>query len=67
MLNPRGGEVRVAQPRLRTALTAIEYCTMVVRTLCREMFDRAFYLPPELEAEVYSPAARLTLARRLAG
>ena len=62
VLNPRGGEVRVAQPRLRTALTAIEYCTMVVRTLCREMFDRAFYLPPELEAEVYSPAARLTLA-----
>jgi hypothetical protein len=62
VLNPRGGEVRVAQPRLRTALTAIEYCTVVVRTLCREIFDRTRYLPPELEAEVYPPAARLALA-----
>jgi hypothetical protein len=62
VLNPRGGEVRVAQPRLRTALTAIEYCTVVVRTLCRELFDRTFYLPPELEAEVYPSAARLALA-----
>jgi hypothetical protein len=62
VLNPRGGEVRVAQPRLRTALTAIEYCTIVVRTLCRELFDRTFYLPPELEAEAYPPAARLALA-----
>jgi hypothetical protein len=52
----------VAQPRLRTALTAIEYCTIVVRSLCREIFDRTFYLPPELEAEAYSPAARAALA-----
>ncbi|MBL7256012.1 FUSC family protein [Paractinoplanes lichenicola] len=62
VLNPRGGEVRVAQPRLRTALTAIEYCTIVVRTLCREIFDRTFYLPPELEADAYSAPARLALA-----
>jgi uncharacterized membrane protein YccC len=62
VLNPRGGEVRVAQPRLRTALTAIEYCTIVVRTLCREVFDRTFYLPPELEGEVYPSAARSALA-----
>jgi hypothetical protein len=62
VLNLRGGEVRVAQPRLRTALTAIEYCTIVVRSLCREMFDRTFYLPPELEAEAYSAAARAALA-----
>nr|WP_221378989.1 aromatic acid exporter family protein [Actinoplanes polyasparticus] len=62
VLNPRGAEVRMAQPRLRTALTAIEYCTIVVRTLCREIFDRTFYLPPELEAEAYPPAARLALA-----
>ncbi|WP_305789991.1 FUSC family protein [Symbioplanes lichenis] len=65
VLNPRGGEVRVAQPRLRTALTAIEYCTIVVRTLCREIFDRTFYLPPELEAEAYSPPARAALADTL--
>ncbi|AGZ41020.1 FUSC family protein [Actinoplanes friuliensis] len=62
VLNPRGGEVRVAQPRLRTALTAIEYCTIVIRTLCREVFDRTFYLPPELETEAYPPEARLVLA-----
>lgn len=62
VLNPRGGEVRVAQPRLRTALTAVEYCTVVVRSLCREVFDRTFYLPPELEEEVYPEAARLALA-----
>jgi hypothetical protein len=62
VLNPRGAEVRLAQPRLRTALTAIEYCTIVVRTLCREIFDRTFYLPPEQEAEVYPPAARVALA-----
>ncbi|MEU8234578.1 aromatic acid exporter family protein [Actinoplanes sp. NPDC048967] len=62
VLNPRGGQVRVAQPRLRTALTAIEYCTVVIRALCREVFDRTFYLPPELETEVYPPAARLALA-----
>ncbi|WP_433294070.1 FUSC family protein [Actinoplanes sp. CA-030573] len=65
VLNPRGGEVRVAQPRLRTALTAIEYCTIVVRTLCREIFDRTFYLPPELEAEAYSAPAREALADAL--
>lgn len=62
VLNPRGGEVRLAQPRLRTALTAIEYCTIVVRSLSRELFDRTFYLPPELEAEAYPPAARRALA-----
>jgi hypothetical protein len=62
VLNPRGSQVRVAQPRLRTALTAIEYCTVVVRTLCREVFDRTFYLPPDLETEVYPTAARQALA-----
>jgi aromatic acid exporter family member 1 len=67
VLNPRGGEVRIAQPRLRTALTAIEYCTIVVRTLCREIFDRTFYLPPESQEEVYPPAARSALADVLDG
>jgi hypothetical protein len=62
VLNPRGSEVRLAQPRLRLAFTGIEYCTIVIRTLCREIFDRTFYLPPEMEAEVYSPDARSALA-----
>ncbi|WP_328474284.1 aromatic acid exporter family protein [Actinoplanes sp. NBC_00393] len=67
VLNPRGAEVRLAQPRLRTALTAIEYCSIVIRTLCREIFDRTFYLPPELDSEAYSPAARDALADVLDG
>jgi uncharacterized membrane protein YgaE (UPF0421/DUF939 family) len=61
-LNPRGGEVRQAQPRLRTAMTGIELCHILLRTLCREMFDRTFYLPPAKETEAYGPQARTTLA-----
>lgn len=62
VLNPRGSEVRAAQPRLRTALTAIEYCIIVLRTLCREIFDRTLYLAPGKEIEAYPPAARAALA-----
>jgi uncharacterized membrane protein YccC len=62
LLNPRGEEVREAQPRLRTALTAIEYCYIAVRTLCREIFDRTLYLPPHLETEAYGPQTRAALA-----
>ncbi len=61
-LNPRGDAVRVAQPRLRTALTAMEYCYIVLRTLSREMFDRTFYLPADKESEAYPPQARNALA-----
>ena len=62
LLNPRGDEVRDAQPRLRTALTALEHCYILMRTMCREIFDRTFYLPPELAAEAYGPEARAALA-----
>jgi Aromatic acid exporter family member 1 len=62
VLNPRGDEVREAQPRLRTALTGIELCYILLRTLCREMFDRTFYLPSDKETEAYGPDARATLA-----
>ena len=54
--------MREAQPRLRTALTGIEHCYITLRTLCREIFDRTMYLPPELEAEAYRPEARAALA-----
>ena len=53
---------RMAQPRLRTALTALEHCYILMRTMCREIFDRTFYLPPELAAEAYGPEARVALA-----
>jgi hypothetical protein len=62
LLNPRGDEVREAQPRLRTALTALEHCYILMRTLCREIFDRTYYLPPDLENEAYGPEARAALA-----
>jgi hypothetical protein len=62
LLNPRGDEVREAQPRLRTALTGLEHCYVVLRTLCREIFDRTLYLPPDLESEAFSPDARAALA-----
>ena len=65
LLNPRGGEVREAQPRLRTAMTGIELCYILLRTLCREVFDRTFYLPDDREAEAYSPDARAALAEVL--
>jgi uncharacterized membrane protein YccC len=62
LLNPRGDEVREAQPRLRTALIALEHCYIVMRTLCREIFDRTFFLPSDLAAEAYGPEARAALA-----
>ncbi|GIJ43694.1 hypothetical protein Val02_05800 [Virgisporangium aliadipatigenens] len=62
LLNPRGAEVREAQPRLRTAMTGIELWYILLRTLCREIFDRTFYLPPEKEIEAYGPQARAALA-----
>jgi uncharacterized membrane protein YccC len=62
LLNPRGDEVRAAQPRLRTALTGLEHCYVVLRTLCREIFDRTHYLPEDLVAEAYGPATREALA-----
>jgi hypothetical protein len=62
LLNPRGDEVREAQPRLRTALTALELCYILMRTLCREIFDRTFFLPADQAAEAYGPDARAALA-----
>lgn len=61
-LNPRSDEVRAAQPRLRTALTGLEHCYIVLRTLCREIFDRTLYLPQDLETEAYGQQARAALA-----
>jgi hypothetical protein len=62
LLNPRGDEVREARPRLHNALTGIEHCYIALRTLCRDIFDRTFYVPPEKEIEAYGPEARAALA-----
>jgi hypothetical protein len=61
-LNPRAHEAGHAQPRLRTALTALEHAQIGLRNLSRALLDRTFYLPPELAGEAYDPAARDALA-----
>jgi uncharacterized membrane protein YccC len=62
LLNPRGEAVREAQPRLRTALTGIEHCYILLRILGREMSDRTFCLPADQEILAYGPQARTALA-----
>src|SRR4029450_10333128 len=62
LLNPRGDEVREAQPRLRNALTGLEPCYVLPRPLCREIFDRTLYVPQDLETEAYGPEVRAALA-----
>jgi hypothetical protein len=62
LLNPRGDEVREAQPGLRAAVTGLEHCYILLRTLCREMFDRTLFLPADKENEAYGPEVRAALA-----
>jgi Aromatic acid exporter family member 1 len=61
-LNPRGGRAREAQPRLRTALTGLEHCHVTIRSLCRAMLDRTYFLPGEEESRAYGEEVRLALA-----
>jgi hypothetical protein len=61
-LNPRGRRVREAQPRLRTALAALEVCQVSLRNVCRALLDRTYFVPPEEEATAYSEEIRAALA-----
>jgi Aromatic acid exporter family member 1 len=61
-LNPRGALAREAQPRLRTALTGLEHCYVVLRNLGRALLDRAYFVPSDQEAAAYSPEVRAALA-----
>jgi hypothetical protein len=66
-LNPRGRQIVQAQPRLRSALTALEHGQIGLRNLSRTLLDRTYYLPPDLADQAYSPAARDALADVLDG
>ena len=60
--NPRGGRARIAQPRLRTGLTAFEHASVALRSLCRALLDRTFFVPEDEQGEAYPQPARAALA-----
>lgn len=64
-LNPRAGPVKTAQPRLRTALTALEHFWVALRGLARALLDRTFFVPEEEESSAYREEVREVLARIL--
>ncbi|HEY0816568.1 MAG TPA: aromatic acid exporter family protein [Pseudonocardia sp.] len=66
-LNPRARPVGEAQPRLRTALTALEHAQVGLRNLARALLDRTYFLPPELADDAYPRATREALADVLDG
>lgn len=61
-LNPRGGRARSVQPRLRAGLTGLELCYVSVRSLCRAMLDRVYFVPEAETANAYGPEVRQALA-----
>ena len=61
-LNPRAGRVHLAQPRLRTALTGLELCYILIRLLCRALLDRTYFVPAEEEGTAYGEEVRIALA-----
>lgn len=62
-LNPRGAVARQAQPRLRTGLSGLEHGYVALRSLCRAVLDRTYYVP--IPEQAYSPQARDALAEVL--
>jgi hypothetical protein len=64
-LNPRGAPARLAQPRLRAALTGLEHCYVALRELCRALLDRTYFVPIEEEATAYGEDVRVALAEIL--
>ena len=61
--NPRGSLARAAQPRLRTGLSGLEHGYVVLRSLCRALLDRAYYVP--VGEQSFSSPAREALAHAL--
>jgi Aromatic acid exporter family member 1 len=61
-LNPRGGQARQAEPRLRSTLDALEHAQVGLRNLTRALLDRTFFVPEDEAAGAYSPGAREALA-----
>jgi Aromatic acid exporter family member 1 len=61
-LNPRGGQARSVEPRLRSSLTALEHAQVGLRNLTRALLDRTFFVPEDEAARAWSPGAREALA-----
>ena len=65
-LNPRRSAARLSQPRLRTGLTGLEHAYVALRSLCRSLLDRTFYVPAEQQSSgAYPSEAREALAALL--
>lgn len=65
-LNPRQSTARLAQPRLRTGLTGLEHAYVSLRSVCRSLLDRTYYVPVEQEGTgAYSQQTRNELASLL--
>lgn len=62
-LHPRGGVARQASPRLRTGLSGLEHGYVALRSLCRALLDRTYWVPEPGQA--YDPRAREALALAL--
>ncbi|GAC1445459.1 MAG: aromatic acid exporter family protein [Mycobacteriales bacterium] len=64
--NPRRSTARIAQPRLRVGLTGLEHAYVSLRSLCRSLLDRTFFVPVDQESTgAYPLEARSTLAALL--
>jgi hypothetical protein len=64
--NPRRVTARLAQPRLRNGLTGLEHAYVSLRSVCRSLLDRTYFVPAEQESDgAYSPEARAALAALL--
>lgn len=63
--NPRGSRARDAQPRLRSGLTGLEHAYVALRSLCRALLDRTYYVPDDRQEHAYTPLARQALAEAL--
>jgi hypothetical protein len=61
-LHPRGGPARAARPRLRAAVTGLEHAYVVVRSTCRALLDRAYFVPEDQQASAFPQPVRDALA-----
>lgn len=64
-LNPRRRSVEDAQPRLRSALVALEHSYVSLRNLCRALLDRTYFVPEDDVDAAYSEPVRNALAEVL--
>ncbi|MDQ1539171.1 MAG: hypothetical protein QOE58_3564 [Actinomycetota bacterium] len=63
--NPRVGQAREPLPRLRTGLTGLEHTYVTIRSLCRALLDRTFFVPLEQAETVYDAPVRDALTQVL--